>query len=151
MTRRIVIPPVAAFLLLTTYLVAEALGFRGLARPEAQTVSEAAALGHAARALQLIASGQDAKAPSHVRSDMLDSSAPDVTALEAAILGRHVELVRLLRRAGATGSDTARAVCFARARLPEVLPDLGASPTPAADSPTDIATAVSLCGEGSLR
>jgi hypothetical protein len=148
---RIVLPPVAAFLLLSTYLVSEALGFRGLARPEAQTVSEAAALGEAARALQLIAAGQQVNAPQHVRTDFLDAGAYDVTPVEAAILGRHVELVRLLERAGVRPSDTVRAVCFARARLPEVLPDLGALPASASGTLPDIATTVSLCGKDSLR
>jgi hypothetical protein len=42
-----------AFLLVSLYVVAEAIGYRGLARPEAQTAAEAAALGHAARTLEL--------------------------------------------------------------------------------------------------
>jgi hypothetical protein len=148
---RIAVPPVAAFLLLSSYVVAEALGFRGLARPEAATVSEAAALGHAARALELITAGQNPKALVHVRAGILDSGAYDLTALEGAILGRHVELVQLLRRKGAAGSDTARAICFARARLPEVLPDLGVEQAPSSDSPTDIATAVSICGKERVK
>jgi hypothetical protein len=148
---RIAVPPVAAFLLLSTYVVAEALGFRGLARPEAATVSEAAALGHAARALELIAAGQNPTALAHVRAGILDSGAYDLTALEGAILGRHVELVHLLQRKGAAGIDTARAICFARARLPEVLSDLGVEQAPSSDSPTDIATAVNICGKERVK
>jgi hypothetical protein len=143
---RIVLPPVVGFLLVATYVTAEALGFHGLDTPEATTVSEAAALGHAARALALIAAGESPSARSRVRPGMLDSGEHDLTPLEAAILGRHAEMVRLLQRSGATSPDTARAACFARARLPEVLPDLGDSSTVSPDSPASIETAIEACG-----
>jgi hypothetical protein len=102
---RLFIPPVAAFLLVSVYVVVEAIGFRGFARPGEY----------------------------------------DLRPLEAAVLARHAELVRLLLRDGAAHFDTSRASCFARARLPEVLPDLGA---PVADSaqPTAIAAAFRMCG-----
>jgi hypothetical protein len=130
LARRIVIPPLVAFLLLSVYVVAEALGYRGVTRPDGETAAEAAALGRAARTVELIAKGQNPNQLLHVR---------------AAVLARHAELVRLLLRSGAARFDTSRAVCFARVRLPEVLPDLGAS---AADSrePIDVATAFSMCG-----
>ena len=142
---RIVLPPITGFLLLAAYVTAEALGFHGLARPEAETVSEAAALGHAARALELIAAGQDPNWRWHIRPGLLDSGELDVTPLEAAILGRHAELVRLLQRSGAIEPGAARAACLAHARLPEVLPDLGASSSVSSDSPTDIETAIRTC------
>jgi hypothetical protein len=53
--------------------------------------------------------------------------------------------VRLLQRSGAARFDTARATCFARARRPEVLPDLGAAPTASPDGPADVAAAISIC------
>ena len=142
---RILVPPLVAFLLLSVYVVVEALGYRGLARPEAQTAAEAAALGHAARTLELIEEGQNPNRPQHVRADFLDAGEYELRPLEAAILGRHAELVRLLLRIGAASFDTSRASCFARARLPEVLPDLG---TLVAESPqpTDIAAAFRTCG-----
>lgn len=146
---RIALPPIVGFLLLAAYVAAEALGFHGLARPEAETVSEAAALGHAARALELMAAGQNPNGRFHVRPGMLDSGEHDLRPLEAAILGRHAELVRLLQRSGATQPDRARAACLARARLPEVLPDLGASPTVPPDSPADIETAIRICSAAS--
>lgn len=142
---RILVPPLVAFLLLSAYVVAEALGFRGLARPEAATVAEAAALGHAARTLQLIAEGQDPNEPTHLRAGFLDAREYDVRPLEAAILARHAELVRLLLRSDGAHFDTSRAVCFARARLPDVLPDLGASITESAE-PAEIAVAFTMCG-----
>jgi hypothetical protein len=142
---RIFVPPVVAFLLLSVYVVAEAIGYRGLARPEAETVAEAAALGHAARTLQLIEEGQDPNQPQHVRANFLDAGEYELRPLEASILARHAELVRLLLRLGAANVDRGRASCFARVRLPEVLPDLG---DPGSDSPEpiEIAAAFKMCG-----
>jgi hypothetical protein len=142
---RIVIPPLVAFLLVSIYVVGEAIGYRGLARPEAQTVAEAAAQGHAARALQLIDEGQNPNQPQRVRADFLDAGEYEVRPVEAAILGRHVELVRLLLRVGAASFDKTRASCLARLRLPEVLPDLGdrGSESP---EPVEIAAAFRMCG-----
>ena len=142
---RVAAPPLAGFLLVAAYVVAEALGFQGLARPEAVTVSEAAALGQAARALQLIAEGQDPNGRHHVREDLLDHASHEFTPIEAAILGRHAELVRLLQRSGARRWDAARTACFARMRLPEVLMDLGASDTPTADQYADVETTIRTC------
>jgi hypothetical protein len=142
---RLLIPPVVAFLLVSVYVVVEAVGFRGFARPEAETAAEAAAMGHAARTLQLITEGQDPNQLQHVRADFLDAGEYDLRPLEAAVLARHAELVRLLLRDGAAHFDTSRASCFARARLPEVLPDLGA-PVDDSAQPTDIAAAFRMCG-----
>src|SRR5690349_4728081 len=134
MSRRIVLPPVVALAVVALYLVAESVGFRGLAAAEATTVAEAAAMGHAARALELIADGQNPNVPQHVDAGILDSKAHELRPLEAAILGRHMETARLLLRSGAAHFDTARAVCFARARLPEMLPDLDSEPVPSSGS-----------------
>jgi hypothetical protein len=141
---RIAVPPLVAFVFLSVYVVVEAIGYRGLARPEARTAAEAAALGHAARTLQLIAEGQNPNQLQRVRTSFLDAGEYQLRPLEAAILARHAELVRLLLRVGATSFDTSRASCFARARLPEVLPDLGAG-SDSAES-IDIAAAFRMCG-----
>src|SRR5215468_10821554 len=132
---RIFLPPVLAFVLLSAYVVAESLGFRALAQPEGETAAETAALGHAARTVQLIFSGQNPNQLLRVRPGFLDTDTHDLRPLEAAVLGRHAELVRLLVRDGAVRFDTTRAACFARARLPEVLPDLGASPLESTGAP----------------
>jgi hypothetical protein len=145
---RVMVPPIAGFVIVATYVSVEALGFRGLARPEAETVSEAAALGHAARALQLIASGQNPNTLLHIREGIVDRDGHDLTPIDAAILGRHAELVRLLQRSGVTHADSARTACFARMRLPEVLADVGASDAGGADGNADVATAITTCGEG---
>jgi hypothetical protein len=142
---RICVPPLVAFVLLSAYVAVEAIGYRGLAQPEAQTSAEAAAVGHAARTLQLIEEGKNPNQPQRVRAGFLDAGEYDLRPLEAAILGRHAELVRLLLRNGAGSFDTSRATCFARTRLPEVLPDLGARVTDSSE-PIDIAAAFRMCG-----
>ena len=145
MKKRIVVPPVAAFALVALYVVAEGFGFRGLAAAEAGTVSEAAAMGHAARAVELIAQGQNPNVPQHVGEGVLDSSAYQLRPLEAAILGRHIEMARLLQRSGAAQFDTTRAICFARARLPEFLPELHAPAAEDSDAPMRIDATVRMC------
>jgi hypothetical protein len=141
-----VAPPLVGFILLAGYVAAEALGFRGLAQPEAHTVSEAAAMGDAARTLQLIASGQDANGTYVVREGLFDHTSHELTPIEAAILGRHPELVRLLQRSGATRWDRARATCFAQLRLPQVLADVGgAADAPPSDDVPDVATTIARC------
>ena len=142
---RVLIPPLVAFLLLFLYVVVEAIGYRGLAQSEAQTAAEAAALGHAARTLQLIQEGQNPNQLQRVRAGFLDPGEYELRPLEAAVLARHAELVRLLLRVGAASFETSRASCFARVRLPEVLPDLGASVSDSPE-PIDIAAAFRMCG-----
>jgi hypothetical protein len=142
---RIFVPPLVAFLLLSVYVVVEAIGYRGLARPEAQTAAEAAALGHAARTLQLIEEGQNPNERQHLRAGFLDSGEYELRPLEAAIVGRHPELARLLLRTGAASFDRSRALCVARARLPQVLPDLGVSGSDATE-PIEIAATLRICG-----
>src|SRR5262245_51142639 len=142
---RILVPPLAAFLLLSVYVAAEALGYRGIARPDGATAAETAALGYAARTVELIAEGQNPNQLLHVRAGFLDSRDYELRPLEAAVLARHVELVRLLLRSGAARFDMSRAVCFARVRLPGVLPDLGAAASDAREV-IDIGTAFKMCG-----
>ena len=139
-----ILPLVGCFVL-AVYVGAEALGFHAFAAPEAETVSEAAALGHAASTLEFIASGQNPNGHFPVRPGMLDSEAHELEPIEAAILGRHEELVRLLRRSGATEPGNERGACLARARLPEVLPDFGVASAVSSDSLLDIAATLRMC------
>ena len=142
---RVAAPPIAGFLIVASVVLSEALGVRTFAGTEADTVSEAAALGRAARALQLIAAGQNPNIPLHIREGIVDGSAHELIPIEAAILGRHAELVRLLQRSGATHWDSARASCFARMRLPEVLDDIGGSSAGEADGNADVETTIRMC------
>jgi hypothetical protein len=135
---RLVVPPVVALCLVLGYLGADALGFRPFAPPEADSVSEAAALGHAARALAFVADGQDVNSRSHIRPGILDGDSHDLYPIEAAILGRHAEMVSLLRRSGATSPDEPRIACLERARLPEEDGDV-----------LDVAAALASCATAS--
>ncbi len=154
---RIVVPPVAGFVLVAAYVVAESLGFRAFAQPEAATVSEAAALGEAARALQLMAAGQDPNAALYVSAGLLDHDAHHLTPIDAAVLGRHPELVRLLQRSGAARGVSAQTRCFAQMRLPEVLVDLPGGADAAADvqrdrsSNADVETTIRTCSTRGAR
>ena len=130
---RVMGPPVAGFMLVCAYVAVEAVGFRELTLPEAETVSEAAALGYAARALQLVDEGQDINGPLHVREGIVDQAAHELTPIESAILGRHAELVQLLERSGATNAQTGRASCFTRMRL---------------EGNADVETTLKTCADG---
>jgi hypothetical protein len=79
-----------------------------------------------------------------VREGLLDQARHELLPIDAAILGRHAELVRLLQRSGVVHRDTDRTECFARMRLPEVLSDLGSSAGPA-DEDADIETTIRTC------
>lgn len=142
---RVAIPPIAGFILLAAYVAAEALGFQAFARTEANTLAEAAALGHAARAIKLIASGQAVNDRFEIRAGILDHDTHQLTPIDAAILGRHAELVRLLQRSGASYANNIRTTCFARIRLPEVLTDLGAPSVERTDQSADVETTIKTC------
>jgi hypothetical protein len=143
MARRVVAPPLLAFALIAAYMLAESSGHQLLAQPEAQTISEAAARGEAARALELIRAGQNVNGRLRIREGIIGSSPLMLTPVEAAIVGRHVELVRLLFRTGARPPGTA--VCLAQERLPELLPELGGAPAESASTSSDVTTALARC------
>ena len=142
----VALPPIAGLVLVAVLLVAEGAGAGLLSHVEA-TVSEAAASGSAARALQLIRAGQDPDKASLIPAGTLGSRAYTVTAIDAAILGRRPEEIPILLAHGATVVDVGRSVCLANAvGLPEALPLLGA---PAAhvdrDPSVDTSDAIGAC------
>jgi hypothetical protein len=65
-----------------------------------RNVAEAAAMGHASEVLRLLAAGQDPNQVWPVRRDIISSTITKVTALEAAVWSRRVQLVELLDRQG---------------------------------------------------
>ena len=117
-------PPVIAFALVAALMTAEALGYRPLSA-EPANVAEAAARGAAARTLRFIAAGANPNLPWPIAEGVLGTLPRTVNAMDAAILGRHAELIALLREHGAT-TDARRATCLAEAiDFPEAMPALG--------------------------
>lgn len=143
-------PPAAALCFILAGFAAEAAGVRSCASPVASTVSEAAALGDAARLVELIQQGQDPNRSWPVPQGALDSGRWDVAPIDAAILGRTIQMVRLLQRHGAASPDPERSACLARLRgLPEALPLLGrTSADVEVERIVDPADAVRMCGAG---
>ena len=146
----LVVPPAAALVFILAGFGAEAAGFRAWASPVASNVSEAAAMGEAARLVELIQQGQDPNRSWPVAEGRLDSGRYDVTPIDAAIMGRTVQMVRLLQRHGATTPNPEHAACLARLRgLPEALPLLGGTSAEVETTQVvDPVDAVRMCGAG---
>ena len=116
-------PPLAAFALVAVFLAGEALGFRPW-NAEPANVSDAAARGAAAAALRFIARGADPNVPWPIAEGVLGTLPRTANAIDAAILGRHAEMITLLREHGAT-TDAHRATCLAETiDFPDALPAL---------------------------
>ncbi len=123
----LVVPPLAGFIAVGGFLLAEAAGARPLSA-EPANISEAAAIGAAARAIQLIVNGENPNRPWPIREGVLGSASYSVDAIDAAILGRRPEIIEVLMKHGARVTDAPRSACLIRAvDLPELLPIVGAS------------------------
>ena len=121
----LVIPPLAGFIAVGGFLIAEASGARPLSA-EPANVSEAAAIGAAARTIQFIANGENPNHPWLIREGVLGSASYSVDAIDAAILGRRPEIVEVLQQHGAVIVDTSRSACLIRAvDLPELMSLVG--------------------------
>jgi len=137
-------PPVIAFVLVAAFMTAEACGFRPL-NAEPANVAEAAALGAAATALRFITSGADPNVPWPVAEGVLGTLPRTVNAMDAAILGRHAEMISLLREHGAT-TDAHRAACLADAiDFPDALPALGLPAIVEKNDPHQVDDPVGTC------
>lgn len=78
-------------------------------------VAEAAGMGSAADVLRLLASGDDPARIHQVRPEIVSSSITKLTAFEAAIWSRRVELVQLLdQRASIDASRRGQLACLAQ-------------------------------------
>ena len=73
-----------------------------------RNIAEAAAMGHASEVLRFLAAGEDPNQVWPVRRDIISSTITMVTALEAAIWSRRVQLIELLDRQGAIVGDDSR-------------------------------------------
>ena len=107
--------PVAALLLLAAFAVSETLGHTLFAGDRAANIAEAAALGRGAEVLRLLHEGGDPAVVMAVHPDIISSSITRVTALEAAVWSRRVQMIRMLdRRQLIPGAARARLACLAR-------------------------------------
>lgn len=126
-------PPLAGIALLAIYLTVESVRPGTLTAPRPETIPEAIVVGNIPLALEMIAKGLDVNAPARVRAGMFYQPVfamqvqqdYTLTPLEAGLLTQRIEVVGLLLRTGAGLSQSNRAACLARERLPEALPLLG--------------------------
>lgn len=112
----VALPVLTATLLVLAFAVSEILGHTPLSYAPPQNIAEAAGMGIASEVLRMLRQGQDVNQIMQVRPDIISSAITRVTALEAAIWSRRVELVRMLDREGAIRGDHVRRqmACLAR-------------------------------------
>ena len=111
-----------AFLLLFT--VGELIGVRPFSYQAPSNLAEAAGMGSMPEVLRFIRQGADSTRVEKVRPDIISSEITKVTAPEAAIWSRRVQMVRLMEREGAFGreADRPHLACLARAlRVAEIV------------------------------
>lgn len=148
--RLVVGVPLLGVLFVVAYVLVETVRPGTMAAPVLETVPEAIAAGHPARALELLADGADINQPARVRAGVVrpGRAAYDVTPLEAAVLVQRSEAVRLLLRSGADPARSPMAICLARYRLPEVLVLFGAQPDATGQALPEVLpeAAVRACG-----
>ena len=110
-------PMLAAMAFLLVFTVAELNGFRPFSYQAPSNLAEAAGMGSLPEVLRFIRDGADSTRIENVRPDIISSEITKVTAPEAAIWARRVQLVRLMDREGAFGAvaDRPHLACLARA------------------------------------
>jgi len=120
---------VAVPLLVTTagILVFSAMELTGgvpLSYGPVRNVAEAAALGHASEVLRLLDAGEDPRRVWPVRRDIISSTITQVTALEAAVWSRRVQLVELMDRQGAIDDESRRHMACLASELPSPVEEI---------------------------
>ena len=94
-------PVCVALVILAVFVAGEAMGYTPLRYQPPRNIAEAAASATASEVLRRLRAGEDPTVLLTIRPEVISSSVTNVTALEAAIWGRTVEIVRLLDREGA--------------------------------------------------
>ena len=138
-------PMLAAMVFLLVFTAGELIGVRPFSYQAPSNLAEAAGMGSMPEVLRFIRQGADATRVESVRPDIISSEITKVTAPEAAIWSRRVQLVRLMEREGAFGGETDRPhlACLARAlRVAEIVEYLTPSGTAACDPDQTIAKIV---------
>jgi hypothetical protein len=108
------VPAILATMLVVVFAAFESSGTT-LSAIAPANVAEAAALGLGGETLRRVRMGEDATARLDVRSEVISSSVKIVTALEAAVFARQVELIRMFDRRGSIADPALRRdlVCLA--------------------------------------
>jgi hypothetical protein len=101
-------PLAAGVVLLLGFIVAELSGSSVFTYESPRNLAEAAGMATGAGVMRFLRAGEDPAAIVYVRPEVISSSITRVTALEAAVWGRQVELVRLLDRQGAIAGPERR-------------------------------------------
>ena len=112
---------------------------------EPANLAEAAGMGTLPEVLRFIWEGADSTRVENVRPDIISSEITKVTAPEAAIWARRVQLVRLMEREGAFGGEADRPhlACLARAlQVAEIVEHLAPQGSPDCDPERTIAQIV---------
>lgn len=94
-------PVCAALIVLVAFVAGEWAGYSPLRYTPPRNMAEAAALASASEVLRHLRAGGDPNAIVHVNPGAISSSVTEVSAVEAAVWGRTIELIRLLDREGA--------------------------------------------------
>ena len=112
-TLAVALPPMAAVAAVALFAVLEAAGNRSITMAPAN-IAEAAGLANASEVLRLLRSGEDVSVVMPVRPEIISSAIPRISALEAAVWSRHVELVHMLDEEGVIlGDERRRLACLA--------------------------------------
>jgi hypothetical protein len=110
-------PMLVAMAFLLVFTAGELIGVRPFSYQAPSNLAEAAGMGSMPEVLRFIRQGADSTRVENVRPDIISSEITKVTAPEAAIWSRRVQLVRLMEREGAFGNEADRPhlACLARA------------------------------------
>ena len=121
--------PAAALLLLVGFAVSELLGHTPFAHRRPANIADAAGRGRGAEVLRFLHEGADPAAVMTVDPEIISASITRVTALEAAVWSRRVQLIRMLdRRQLISAPARAHLTCLARdIRATEIAEYLGDS------------------------
>lgn len=101
-------PVLCAFALLGAFAAAESSGWTPLSYPPPRNIAEAAGMGIAPEVLRFLRGGSDPNLAFDVRPEIISPAFTRVTANEAAVFSRRVQLVRMLDREGAIPDSATR-------------------------------------------
>jgi hypothetical protein len=118
----VVTPVLAVTLAVLVFAARELRGETLLSDGGVRNVAEATGSGQASEVLRFLRAGQDPNQVWTVRRDIISSTITEVTALEAAVWSRHVQLMELLDREGAIADEGRRRhlACLANDLVPPV-------------------------------